>query len=232
MSIEKYRNLIILKQKINNKFHSREYTLIAGDIMNFLYAFFMCFCIVFCSEIGDKTQLLVLSFSNKNKTSKILLGVVLGTLLSHGLAIIFGSNIANLNNENVKFCLDIITYSSFLLIGIGGFFIKENDSEYGTKNKFLKKISLLKINYTFIVAICIFIGEFGDKTFLSSLGMGIQYPNYKLALILGSICGMVCSNYMAILFGKFLFKKFDIKIINTVSNLLFIVFGIIGFVTM
>ena len=79
---------------------------------------------------------------------------------------------------------------------------------------------------------CIFIGEIGDKTFLSSLGMGIEYPNYKLALILGSICGMVCSNYIAILFGKFLYQKFDGKIINTVSNILFIIFGIAGFLTL
>lgn len=198
--------------------------------MNFLYAFFICFFIVFCSEIGDKTQLLVISFSNKNKTSSILLGVALGTLLSHGLAIIFGSNIGSLNSGNFKIYLDIITYSSFLLIGISGFFIKENEN--GRKNRFLKKITNLKSNYIFIVAMCIFIGEIGDKTFLSSLGMGIEYPNYKLALILGSICGMVCSNYIAILFGKFLYQKFDGKIINTVSNILFIIFGIAGFLTL
>lgn len=199
--------------------------------MNFLYAFLICFCIVFCSEIGDKTQLLVLSFSNKNKTSSILLGVALGTLFSHGLAIMFGSSIANLNNEKLKFYLDIITYISFILIGFLGFFMREKEDN-NAKNKLLKKITNLKINYISIVAICIFLGEIGDKTFLSSLGMGIQYPNYKLALILGSICGMICSNSIAIILGKFLYKKFDSKVINTVSNLLFIIFGVIGFCTL
>lgn len=200
--------------------------------MNFLYAFLICFCIVFCSEIGDKTQLLVLSFSHKSKASSILLGVALGTFFSHGLAIIFGSKIGTLNNGNLKFYLDIITYASFLLIGISGFFMKDEENENGTRNKFLRKISNLKINYIFIVAVCIFIGEIGDKTFLSSLGMGIQYPNYKLALILGSICGMACSNFFAILFGRFLYQKFDNKVISFVSNLLFIIFGIIGFISM
>ncbi len=200
--------------------------------MNFLYAFLICFCIVFCSEIGDKTQLLVLSFSHKSKASSILLGVALGTFFSHGLAIIFGSKIGTLSNGNLKFYLNIITYASFLLIGISGFFMKDDEDENGTRNKFLRKISNLKINYIFIVAVCIFIGEIGDKTFLSSLGMGIQYPNYKLALILGSICGMACSNFFAILFGKFLYQKFDNKVISFVSNLLFIIFGIIGFISM
>ena len=199
--------------------------------MNFFYAFFICFCIVFCSEIGDKTQLLVLSFSNKSKASSILIGVALGTFFSHGLAIIFGSKIGTLNNSNFKFYLDIITYSSFLLIGFLGFFIKENENDNGKKNKFLQKISNLKINYIFIVALCIFIGEIGDKTFLSSIGMGIQYPNYKLALICGSICGMLCSNFLAIILGKFLYQKFDSKAIGFVSNLLFIIFGIAGFIS-
>ncbi|MBR0491769.1 MAG: TMEM165/GDT1 family protein [Clostridia bacterium] len=199
--------------------------------MNFLYAFLVCFFIVFCSEIGDKTQLLVLSFSSKSKTSSILLGVSLGTFFSHGLAILFGSKLGTLDDGNFKHILDIITYSSFLLIGITGFFIGENENENGSKNKFLNKISKLKLNYVLIVAICIVIGEIGDKTFLSSLGMGIQYPNYKLALILGSICGMACSNFFAIIFGKFLYKKFDNKVISFVSNLLFIIFGLIGFLT-
>ena len=90
------------------------------------YAFLISFFIVFCSELGDKTQLLVLSFSTKNKMSSILLGVALGTFLSHGLAILFGSTIGSLDNEVFKFYLDIITYSSFLIFGIISFIPKKN----------------------------------------------------------------------------------------------------------
>lgn len=39
------------------------------------YAFLISFFIVFCAELGDKTQLLVLSFSTKSKVSSILVGV-------------------------------------------------------------------------------------------------------------------------------------------------------------
>ena len=39
----------------------------------------------------------------------------------------------------------------------------------------------------FVVAISIAIGELGDKTFLASIGLGIQYPFFKFSLILGEI---------------------------------------------
>ena len=72
------------------------------------------------------------------------------------------------------------------------------------------------------------IGELGDKTFLASLGLGIQYPNYKISLILGSIFGMVISDALAIFFGKLLGSKLPTKLIEFISNCIFLCFGLIG----
>lgn len=199
--------------------------------MEFFYAFLISFFIVFCSEIGDKTQLLVLSFSTKSKTTSILLGVALGTFLSHGLAIIFGSQIGSLDNETFRFYLDIFTYLSFILFGCLGFLPQRNEKN-SKKTVFLQYLCNLKINYIFIVALCILIGELGDKTFLASLGLGLQYPNFKIALILGCILGMVFSNLVAIVFGKIISKKLDNKTIECFSNVLFLAFGFIGFISL
>lgn len=190
--------------------------------MEFLYPFFIAFTIIFFSELGDKTQILVLSFSTRNKAIDVLLGVALGTFLSHGLAILLGSQIALLGNPII---LKSITYVSFLFFGIIGFLPeKEKDCD----NPFLKKINKLCLNCIFLVAISIAIGELGDKTLLASMGLGIDYSNYKASLILGSICGMVASNSIAIFFGKLLGNKFSDTAIRTFSNIIFITFGIIG----
>ena len=45
--------------------------------MELIYPFIISFMLVFFSELGDKTQLLVLSFSTKDKAKNILLGVAL-----------------------------------------------------------------------------------------------------------------------------------------------------------
>lgn len=198
--------------------------------MNFLYTFFIAFSIVFIAELGDKTQLLVLTFSSKQKISNILAGIALGTLLSHGIAIFFGSSLNSFTNLNFRYYLDLFTYISFIILGIIGFIPQKDDSTSTNHLSLLQKICSLKTSYIFIVALSIFIGEIGDKTFLASLGLGIQYPNYKLSLILGCICGMVLSNLIAIIFGKIIKSKFNSKLIETFSNVIFIIFGLLGFI--
>ena len=58
--------------------------------MENIYPMLIAFFMIFVSELGDKTQILVMSFSGKQKIATILLGVALGTFFSHGLAILFG----------------------------------------------------------------------------------------------------------------------------------------------
>ena len=70
--------------------------------MIYLYPFIISFILIFISELGDKTQILVLGFSTKKKSSQILFGVALGTFLSHGLAIAFGSYISIIANPAIK----------------------------------------------------------------------------------------------------------------------------------
>ena len=198
--------------------------------MEFIYPFFISFIMIFISELGDKTQLLVLSFSNKLRTSRILLGIALGTFFSHGFAILFGSKLSSISSDFSVY-LSIFTYFSFILFGVLGFVSSRNDNNKSNvnKNSILYRVSNFKISYVLIIAISIFIGELGDKTFLASLGLGIQYSNFQISLILGSIFGMICSNSIAIFFGKFIANKFNPEVIDIFSNLLFIIFGILGF---
>lgn len=86
-------------------------------------------------------------------------------------------------------------------------------------------------SYLLIITFSIAIGELGDKTFLSSIGLGIQYPNYKTSLILGAILGMIVSDSIAIICGKMIGKKIDEKLVSKISGILFLIFGILGLIT-
>lgn len=197
--------------------------------MDMLYPFFIAFLLVFISELGDKTQLLVLSFSTKVKSYTILLGVALGSFLSHGFAILFGSTIGALENPFFHLSLKLITYLSFLFLGFFSLFHKEKDFDAtrGKEHSF-KRFFSFHLGYLLMIAFSIAFGEIGDKTFLASLGLGIQYPSFKIALILGAILGMVISDSLAILLGKLLNDKISDKTMNLLSSILFIIFGALG----
>lgn len=202
--------------------------------MQYIYPFIISFIFIFISELGDKTQILVLSFSARNKTVNILLGVALGTLLSHGLAITFGSQIGAIDNDKFIFYLKFFTYCTFLIFGITGFITSkksasaEEDAKTNSKSRIIKFLSSLTKNCILLVAFSIAVGELGDKTFLASIGLGIDHPHFKVPLICGSICGMVASDSIAIFFGKWLGSKFSTRTIEFLSNTIFVLFGVLG----
>ena len=202
--------------------------------MQYLYPFIISFIFIFLSELGDKTQILVLSFSTRTKTASILLGVALGTLLSHGLAITFGSQLGTINNDGFIFYLKLFTYFTFLIFGIVGFITGkksasvEESTETNSKSRIIKFLSSLTKNCVLLVAFSIAVGELGDKTFLASIGLGVEHPLFKIPLICGSICGMVASDSIAIFFGRWLGSKFSTHTIEILSNFIFVLFGLIG----
>ena len=200
--------------------------------MEQLYPLFLSFIMVFIAELGDKTQLLVLSFSGSVRPRNILLGIAIGSFFSHGIAIIFGSHVGVLENQALLNAIKFFTYLSFILIGVLSLLPKKEklSSDSEGKASILEKISNLKLNYTLIIALTILVGEFGDKTFLASLGFGIEYPDYKIMLVIGAILGMVISDSLAIIFGKFLNKYISEQKMKKFSGVLFLIFGLVGLI--
>lgn len=197
--------------------------------MQLIYPFVVSFLLIFLSELGDKTQILVLTFSSKAKTATILIGVAIGSFLSHGIAILFGSAIGDISNSSIHELLEILTYSSFIIIGLFSL-LPKNENKANNKNLIISRLSKYKINYILVVAASIAIGEFGDKTFLASIGLGVEYSYAKILLILGAILGMCASDLIAIILGKILSKQIPEKKLEKLSSILFLIIGIIGLI--
>ena len=92
----------------------------------------------------------------------------------------------------------------------------------------VRLILVCNLSYIFFIAFTIAVGELGDKTFLASIGLGIEYSIYKASLICGAIAGMVISDLIAIIFGKALANKIPESIMQKLSGILFLIFGFIG----
>ena len=54
------------------------------------------FLLIFVAEMGDKTQILAMTFATRFPVRKVLIGIGLGVFLNHGLAVILGSYLSRM----------------------------------------------------------------------------------------------------------------------------------------
>ena len=102
-----------------------------------------------------------------------------------------------LQNSLVKYfgdCLFPITNKLWLDLGnslktiglVSLIFNKKDNDSKNENNNLIKKLNKYTINYSIIIGITIAIGEFGDKTFLASIGL--RYTISSLQTIFNYRC--------------------------------------------
>ncbi len=177
--------------------------------MELLTAFFL----IFMAEMGDKTQILAMAFSTKYKIKQVIIGIFIGSLLNHSLAVLLGANLYRIIPIET---LSIIAGLSFILFGVWNLQIDTDDSEE-TKSKFGPIMT---------VSLAFFIGELGDKTQLTAiiLATDAQYP---ILILCGTVLGMVFTGSLGIFVGIKLGSKIDEFYIKIAASAIFFLFGYI-----
>lgn len=180
-------------------------------MLGFLASFFF----IFLAEMGDKTQLVALSFATKYKPTKVIIGITIGTLACHLLSVVIGRN------------LSVLIPMHYLKLAVGlsfiGFGIWTLKGDTYNENENRKKFSFGPV---LTVAIAFFLAELGDKTQLATISLAAQYKTF-CGVWLGSTLGMVLADGMAILIGYIMGKKLPEKVIEYISAGIFILFGVI-----
>ncbi|PAB58728.1 TMEM165/GDT1 family protein [Anaeromicrobium sediminis] len=176
-----------------------------------LISFLKSLSLIFISELGDKTQVLAMIFATRYRTSQVLLGVSIGCMLNHGLAVALGSFLSNfISNE----FLQIIGGMIFILFGLWSLNLDdEEDDDFKEMSPILT------------VALAFFIGELGDKTQLTAITLGATLK-YPLFILLGTVSGMVLTSGMGIFVGSIIGNKISGIQIKFCSAFVFILIGI------
>lgn len=177
-----------------------------------MISFFSSLILIFIAELGDKTQLLALSFATKYKPVKVLTGVFIGTLVVHLFSVVIGEKLTSFIPE---FILRLIIGLSF--VGFGIWTLKGDSCDENNQ-----KVN--KFGPVMTVAIAFFLAELGDKTQLATISLAAKYRSF-IGVWLGSSLGMVFSDGLAIIVGVVAGKKIPEKIIKYVSASIFILFG-------
>ncbi|MCG8482932.1 MAG: TMEM165/GDT1 family protein [Clostridia bacterium] len=172
------------------------------------------FILIFIAEMGDKTQLLAMAFATKYPVKKVLLGIFIGILINHGLAVCLGCYISSLIPVDTVKMIAGLAFVGFALWSLKS---EEEDDE----NQKLK----CSFGPVCTVATVFFIGELGDKTQLTAITLATDANNI-LVVLGGTVLGMMVTGVIGILVGKKLGNKVHTFLLKIIAATVFMFFGL------
>ena len=178
-------------------------------------AFLVSTGIVALAEIGDKTQLLAFILAAKfRRPWPIIWGILLATLVNHGLAGAVGVWVTSLMGPQVlRWVLGI----SFLAMAAWTLIpdkFDEGDAKLSHHGVFITTL------------IAFFLAEMGDKTQVATVALAAQY-HAVVAVVAGTTLGMMLANVPAVLVGDRLAHKLPVKLVHGLAAAIFAVLGVL-----
>ena len=174
--------------------------------------FIKALSLIFIAEMGDKTQIIAMTFATQFLVGEVLAGVALGVLANHGIAILLGSLLGSMIPlDNIQLLAGVL----FIFFGFSALKVGDQGQEVSTK----------KINPVFAVAMAFFIGELGDKTQLTALALSAE-ADYPIVVLMGTTAGMIATSGMGIYVGSKLGRKIPEVALKISSSAVFLLFGI------
>ena len=175
-------------------------------------AIWQSFFLVALSEMGDKTQLLALMLAVRfKKPWPIMAGILVATLLNHGLASAVGGWLASLVDPSTLHLL-----LAALFIGFG-LWILVPDSAGDTP-------SAPRFGAFVTTVVAFFIAEMGDKTQLATVALGARFQA-PISVTIGTTLGMLAADGLAVACGERLTNIVPMKYMRLAAASLFIGFG-------
>ena len=179
--------------------------------------FLAAFTLVFCAEMGDKTQLIVMAFTARYSWKPVMAAVLAATLANHGLAVLLGVLLGGLLPETE---MRIVGSIAFIVFGLLTLREGEDDGEEVRQSR----------SPFWTVALTFFLGEMGDKTQLAVLTIAAEHGTW-LPVLAGSTAAMLIADGLGVVLGAKLRKHVSPETMKKVSAGVFILCGIAGLVS-
>jgi putative Ca2+/H+ antiporter (TMEM165/GDT1 family) len=171
-------------------------------------AFLLSFAVIFVAELGDKSQLMAMTFATRYKFWTVVAAITVATAVVHLFSVALG-NVIGLALPVGP--INIAAGIAFVFFGLwtlrGDKLSEDEESKAARSNR----------PAFFAVAIAFFLAELGDKTMLATEGW--------FGTWVGSTLGMVAADVLAIGVGVLLGKALPEKIIKIGAAVLFFIFG-------
>ena len=179
-------------------------------------AFWISFWVIFVAELGDKSQLMALTFAARYRALPVLIGISIATAVVHAFSVAVG---ALLQVAIPTRPINIIAGSAFLGFAVWtmrGDQLSDEETERAVRT-----------SGSVIVAasVAFFLAELGDKTMLATVTLATREGLFGTWL--GSTAGMVAADAIAIWIGVKLGDRLPEKVVRVGAAAGFVIFGLL-----
>ena len=180
-------------------------------------ALFISTGVVALAEIGDKTQLLAFILAARfKKPLPIVAGILVATLVNHGLAGALGAWITSVvSPEILRWVLGL----SFIGMAVWTLIPDKIEDEETRAAQRLGVFGATLITF--------FLAEMGDKTQLATVALAAHY-GAPLVVVIGTTLGMLIADLPAVLVGNRFAAKIPLKIVHSIAAAIFAAMGVLA----
>ncbi|ETW25530.1 TMEM165/GDT1 family protein [Mycobacterium gastri] len=170
--------------------------------------------VVFVAELGDRSQLLTMTYALRFRWWVVMAGVAIASLTVHGVSVAIGHFLgATLPARPMAFGGAI----AFLIFAVWAW--REGaagDDKPGTPRQ--PRFALLTVVSSFVLA------ELSDKTTLATVTLASDHD--WVGVWIGSTLGMILADGLAIAAGLLLHQRLPEQLLHVLASLLFLLFGL------
>jgi putative Ca2+/H+ antiporter (TMEM165/GDT1 family) len=178
-------------------------------------ALVLAFWVIFVAELGDKSQLMALTFATRYPAVPVLIGITLATATVHAVSVLLGAAAAAAIPGDVLSLIAAIAFFGFGAWTLRGDRLTEKDRERAERPA---RNTVLAVGGVF------FLAELGDKTMLATITLAADRNLWGVWL--GSTIGMVAADALAIVVGRQLGSRLPEKAIRIGAATMFFAFGV------
>lgn len=179
-------------------------------------AFLLSFGVIFVAELGDKSQLMAMTFAARYRLMVVLAAITAATALVHLFSVLLGAAVGVALPTDVLSIIAGLAFFGFAAWTLRGDSLSEEEKAKSAKHTRSVFLS---------VGVAFFLAELGDKTMLATITLATDHA--LLGTWLGSTLGMVAADGLAIGIGHVLGTRLPERVVRIGAAILFVVFGVL-----
>ncbi|HXV94662.1 MAG TPA: TMEM165/GDT1 family protein [Pseudonocardia sp.] len=180
----------------------------------FLAAFAISFGVIFVAELGDKSQLMALTFATRYRALPVLVGITLATAVVHAVSVAVGYGLGAALPTGW-----IALAAAAAFVGFGAWTLRGDTLTEEERAKADRSTRSAVV----AASVAFFLAELGDKTMLATITLATRHGWFGTWL--GSTLGMVAADALAILVGRQLGRRLPERAVTVGAAALFFLFG-------